>query len=303
MTRTPPIVVGLDGSDRDADALALARRLARTLGTGILAAHVFPGPETPPPPPDDDPARVAALAMLQEACRELGGVAAWEAAVPGHDVPRALKRLAADEAAPVLVVAASHHGVLGRIAPGSVPERLLHDAPCAVAVAPKDYAARDLRPHTVGVAWHADATAAPAARVATALAARLGATLELVSVLETDVTAAGLAMYQPVAVPEAMATQRRHLQEELERAAETIGFRGPVLTRILDGARVRELALETEHLSLLVTGTHGRGPAAELLAGGVSGPLTRHSHCPLLVVPEAAEAQLLEALTPAPAAA
>lgn len=303
MTRIAPIVVGLDGSDRDADALALGRRLARTLGTGILAANVFAGPESPPPPPDDDPARLAALAMLQDACRQLGGVAAWQAAVPGHDVPRALKRLAADESAAVLVVAASHHGALGRIVPGSVPERLLHDAPCAVAVAPKGYADRDLRPHTVGAAWHSDDTASAAVHVAGALAARMGAALELVSVHETDMAAASLAISQPMAVPVVSDVQRRHLAERLDALASGLRLDVPVVTRMLDGARVPELARETAHLSLLVTGTHGRGPAAELMAGGVSGPLTRHSDCPLLVVPAAAEAPLLEALGAAPAAA
>ena len=51
-------------------------------------------------------------------------------------------------------------------------------------------------------------------------------------------------------------------------------------------------------VGVLVTGSHGRGPVAELIAGGVSGPLTRHSACPLLIVPPASEKVLLAGLTP-----
>jgi nucleotide-binding universal stress UspA family protein len=61
---------------------------------------------------------------------------------------------------------------------------------------------------------------------------------------------------------------------------------------LLEGDPAAELAKATEDLDLLVTGSRRYGPLRSTLAGGVTGPLLRAAHCPVIVVPRGIEAPL-----------
>ena len=61
--------------------------------------------------------------------------------------------LAEERGAALLVLGSSHHGAIGRIALGSTADRLLHGAPCAVAVAPVGFAERMRGIDRVGAAF------------------------------------------------------------------------------------------------------------------------------------------------------
>ena len=137
-----PIVVGIERSERSRDGLALARTLGQTLGAALLLVSVYPV----------DPGTVAgamgayARALEAEADGALESMAALLAdvdyelrAVPCTSVARGLQDIASAEDALAIVVGPSHRGGLGRIVPGSIGQRLLHGAPCPVAVAPRGY--------------------------------------------------------------------------------------------------------------------------------------------------------------------
>jgi nucleotide-binding universal stress UspA family protein len=63
--------------------------------------------------------------------------------VPESSVPRALRDVAIDERADLIVLGACHRGMAGRALGLGTAQRLLRDAPCAVAIAapPVDQAA------------------------------------------------------------------------------------------------------------------------------------------------------------------
>ena len=88
--------------------------------------------------------------------------------IPDEDPVAGLRELALKESADLLVLGATHRGAPGRLIPGSVTERLLMNAPCAVAVAPHNYARTE--PHLgfglVGVGYDGS----PASRAALAFA-------------------------------------------------------------------------------------------------------------------------------------
>src|SRR5690349_16356272 len=63
----------------------------------------------------------------------------------GTSVPRAIQRLAEDEAAELIVAGTTTRGALGRLVPGSTAERLLHGAQSAVAIVPPGWTARPIR--------------------------------------------------------------------------------------------------------------------------------------------------------------
>ena len=103
-----------------------------------------------------------------------------------------LQTVAEDEAVDLIVVGSTRTGRMGRVLPGSTAERLLHGAPCPVAVAPVGY--RDAVDHPlrrIGVAFDGSDEARAALRAGVVLAASSGAQLDVVTVL--DVMGFGLA--------------------------------------------------------------------------------------------------------------
>lgn len=154
------ILIGVDDSPRSEDAVAFAGTLAAASGATVVLACAFPY--------DDTPSRVAnpelrallgaqAEETLRRAAARLEGVdpaRVKTVAVASTSAPHALDRLAESERAELIVVGATHTGHLGRIFPGSTAERLVHGAPCPVAVVPGGYRPPPAgRPAQVGVAY------------------------------------------------------------------------------------------------------------------------------------------------------
>jgi nucleotide-binding universal stress UspA family protein len=108
--------------------------------------------------------------------------------VGGVSAPRALTEIAEDERADVVVIGSTHRGGIGRVLPGSVGERLLQGAPCAVLVAPRGFAKRSepFAIRTIGVGYDGRTESTHARDVATGLAADLGATVATITVEEGE---------------------------------------------------------------------------------------------------------------------
>ena len=194
----------------------------------------------------------------------------------------ALRELAAREHAQLLVIGASKRGLVGRALPGAVTDRLLHDAPCPVAVVPAGREPERLR--VIGVAF----TDTPDGRAALALAERLAfaadARVRVLSVAEPPeplvaLTVDELALdYVRLAHEEAAETAVRR---GLDRLPENRSAGG----RTLAGDPVEALAAVSEELDLLVCGSRAHGPLRTAVAGGTSHALVRRAACPVIVVP------------------
>ena len=139
------IIVAVDESQGSRDAIALASTLAGVTGSTLTFANVFPY--------DLEPSRAANGEFeeylrqdsreLLERLRDAHGNASVELkAVANASAAHGLHELAEREDADLIVVGSTHTGRAGRVLPGSTAERLLHGAPCPVAVAPKGYAER-----------------------------------------------------------------------------------------------------------------------------------------------------------------
>src|SRR3954452_7393773 len=157
-TRLPgTIVVGVEGSERSDDALALARLLARLAEGELLLVNAYPHDEAQggvPNPEYEAYVRTESAALLQ---RYVGGpadVAVRTLSVPSLSPARALHEAAERNGAAALVVGPTHRASAGRVSTGSVADRLLAGAPCPVASAPAGYAAsQPRRVGRVGVAF------------------------------------------------------------------------------------------------------------------------------------------------------
>ena len=276
-----PIVVGVERSDRSRDALALARTLARALTTRLILVAVHTGD-------------VQSRAMAQEAeaalewvARPLSGVVVESRTVACNSVPHGLQRIAEAEGALAIVVGPSHRGPIGRIVPGSVGERLLHGAPCPVAVAPRGYwgeAYAGIK--TVGVGYTAVPEAVEALNAAVGLAARTGAAVRVLSVVEPPTVSATLPLGWGIG--ELEETERADLTGRIAHAIEGVAAPVQISGAVVDGYADDELAHLSRDVDLLVCGSRGQGLVGSVMLGNVSTGVLRKACCPVLVVPRGA---------------
>ena len=181
-----PIVVGLALDDRNAAPMALGGLLARVSGGSLALVHAYPyEPLTVPLPDYEDELRDDSLAALRRAAEHLDGE--FEVTVHAHariSAAYGLHDAAERLGASAVVVGSSHRGRLGRVLSGGVAARLLHGAPCPVAVAPVDYAGPDEDSLRIAVAYDGRLESREALETAVALARGGRGTVSTVTVEE-----------------------------------------------------------------------------------------------------------------------
>jgi nucleotide-binding universal stress UspA family protein len=280
------IVIGYDGPDRGGEAVALATTLRDPRRGSLLLVSAYPpvmysnGYVLP------DNALEPTEAMLDAACTQLAdGIPVRTLAVPAGGA-RALTETAEREHADLVVVGSSRHGAVGRVLPGTTAERLLHGAPCAVAVAPRGYQPAEI--HAIGVAYDGSAEAEAALEAAEALALELGATLNVYIVIEPvpatgSMIAAGTGSEWPSVTAKEHA---RRLQRKV-RGGAPAGLQ--LETALLHGRAAERIAYCCAGVTdLLFVGSRGYGPLRRALLGSVSGELVRTAGCPVVVMPRSA---------------
>jgi len=265
------ILVGFDGSVGSRDALALARSLAAADRASLsLLACV------------GDVSGTGSEEGLAAAARELlGGRQHSLRVIAGVPAPKALVEAAAEAGADAIVIGSTHRGALGRVLPGSVGERLLQGAPCAVVVAPRDYAGRNhFGIGELGVGYDGRPEARDALHLAASLASDLGASLRLI--------AADRPIEPHDLLPGDLPPTREELDAALERALAALGDEVDASAEVVSGPPATVLAERGVELDLLVIGSRGYGPVRHTLLGGVSAEVARTAPCPVMVVPRSA---------------
>jgi nucleotide-binding universal stress UspA family protein len=283
---TPPVVVGVDGTDSGLDAAALAVRLAKATGAPLLVVCVYPEEPRPGAGPDAE-VRRHADAALEAARASLGadGTAEFRA-MPSTSPARALAELAEQDGAAVVVVGSSNRGAIGRVVSGSTAERLLHGTACPVAVAPRGYRRRTDPLRALAVAYVDTPEGHEAVRVAADLAARSGLPLTLHSVIAVSTN-----WFVPPAVrhqDEALVPEevRQLYREALDEALARVPGGVRTAAELHYGDVVDELSMLGERgADLLLCGSRRYGPVRRVLLGSVSSALVRQSSVPVLVVP------------------
>jgi len=308
-----PVLVGYDPRTLDQAPVHLGVMLSRRTGAPLIVASVQEGlrpialgsEQTVPfavTAADEElvPDCLPEVQLLQQELElELEGVEVKCRALLGASVPAALHEAAEAEHAGLLVVGSTRRGRIGRTLPGSTAERLLHGAPCPVAVVPHRWT-RDGEPETIGVAFVDTEEGRDALRGAHALARSLGARLRVLTVVRPT-----LSMY---AETEAQTATRRakHFEDVLgEHKAKAIRAAERALAEFDGGAEAvvdgfigdpAEVLVDlSQHLDLLILGSRGYGPLRAVLLGGVSRRVVDDARCPVIVLPRGVE-WALEAL-------
>jgi nucleotide-binding universal stress UspA family protein len=294
------ILCPTDFSEFSTAAVAYAAALATTYGATLKLLHVAtPFPVVAPYSNLPGPVRVydihrdqAVEALQTEATRLRGdGVTVDTEVRDGHVVREILA--AADGFAADLIVLGTH-GREGfeRLVLGSVTEKVLRKASCAVLTVPGSALGRARAP----VAWTRilcahDGSSASRAGVAYAasLAERTGARLTLVSVVEAlpyggDFTGPAFAAFH--------ADRERHAVEALDAALPpATRSRLHVDDRVVYGKpaqQILDVAVQ-EPPDLIVLGVQGRGALDQLMFGSTANHVVRHAQQPVLTVRSRAE--------------
>jgi nucleotide-binding universal stress UspA family protein len=280
-----PVVVAVDGSSRDADALVLGGRIADLFGATIVVAHAHPHERLGSLLGEGEEER--ALRSLTEQVRErvaadLEGADVVIRLLADRSPARALHRLAVADGARMIVVGASERGRVGLIRPGSTSERIIQGSPYPVAVAPPDFASSDpITLERIGVGFDGQPPARIALAEAVTLAAAARARLRVIAVFE-PIAFGHLVVAPPHNLETVNATERSQLERRLRDAvADIAGIDAESV--LLDGNASDRLTEQTRTLDLLVVGSRGYGPLRSVLLGGVSGHVIRTARCPVVV--------------------
>lgn len=284
------ILAGVDLKAGGRDALALARMLQHAGGGELMALYVYPYDRSIP--------LLGALtieAILPEQLQseldselESTGTHARPMIVSHPSPSHALHAIAEREEADLIVVGSSARAGVDRVLAGDDAIGTLHGAPCAVAIASKDYATKATEPKVIGVGFNASPEAQAAVNVAAALAERLGAQLRIVAALNVD-PAIG-PFYYAAQWAETWTAARAETRTRVEALAATLNVPADVV--VIDGNAAKALSRLSPELDLLVLGSRRFGTLARVAMGSTSTRVAKHPSCPVLVLPR--ETRLVE---------
>ena len=189
--------------------------------------------------------------------------------------------------ASLVVLGSSRRGHVGRVLPGAVTDRLLHGAPCPVAVAPVGFSFEDADERAaalIGVAFTDTPDGHAALARGCTLAARARGLVRVLTVSEPvdPLIAGGL---DAGALEVVRSARDDAAATVLRRGLDAVSVGRSAGGEILTGQPADALAAASADLDLLVCGSRGYGPLRTLLLGGTSHALVRKAACPVLVVP------------------
>ena len=253
-----PVIVGVDGSERSAEALALADLLGPALGRPVVIAYVHPYGRLSDLLSENEYevlVREVAELTFDQIREHLPSVPERRMQLISDKSPAAgLHALAEREAAALIVIGSSHRSNIGRILVGGTGERLLSGASAPVAVAPAGYTAAARGIQLLGCGFDGPQEARRALAWAAQLARTASARLRVLSVHEATLPAS-LAVGGGLATASINDILRRERQEERAHAVAALDPDIDASERSLDGDAPELLARESGELDLLVVGS------------------------------------------------
>jgi nucleotide-binding universal stress UspA family protein len=286
-----PILVGYDAGRGDRAPLEFGLAAARFTGAPLIVASVHssvaglggPGAGVVEEQLEEGPGE--SLNQLADELRQQG-VNVECRSLPGTSAARALHEAAEEFGAGLLVVGSTERGGIGRVLPGSTAQRLMHGAPCPIAVVPHSWQ-RDGGLRTIGVGYVDTVEGHNALDNAIALARRSGAKLRVLSAAKegpvTGTYGGGDALTPATRYEDFASALRVSAEQAVEAATRDVsGLEIEPDASVGDPADF--LIAASEQLDLLICGSRGYGPARAVLLGGVSRRVVSEARCPVIVL-------------------
>jgi nucleotide-binding universal stress UspA family protein len=298
------IAVGYPPEGRERAALNLAAMLARSAGDDLLVCTVVPAPWFP------SPARVDAeyQAYLDDVAQQALDRARADLPADGsatfsvhraRSAPSGLLEVAKQHDATLIVLGSASGGVFGRIAFGSVTDRLLHSSAYPLALATRGFrSGPGGRVTRVTVAYGGSDQADDLVVAAGVVAARMGATLRLASfaVQPPPPTTTRFRVEEEEVVADWAAGIEAAAQKAIQQATDLNAAPSSLEVVIAYGEDWDEALddIEWRDGDVLAVGSSTVGPAAQVFLGSRAGKIVRHSPVPVVVVPRVAAEELAD---------
>jgi nucleotide-binding universal stress UspA family protein len=287
-----PLLVGYDPRTEDRAPVAFGVAAARFTGAPLIVGCACAGGRRDEDLPDD---AKDALDRVREALAS-EGLSILVRELPSTSAARALHEAAVSDDAGLVIVGSTRRGTVGRVLPGSTAERLMHGAPCPVAVVPLGWETRGgLR--TIAVAYVDTEEGGEALRGAHALARRAGAKLRVITVAQRnmgmlDETEPRVGVQPGKETSEIEGEHRVAAESEARAAVQALGDGVEVEVDGFTGDPADALIRVSENVDLLICGSRGYGPIRAVLLGGVSRRVAAEAHCPVIVLPRGVSSSL-----------
>jgi nucleotide-binding universal stress UspA family protein len=299
------VLVGLPRDERATAAVHLGVLLARSLDVALLVCTVVPPPWPPGMGRIDAEYQEYLDRSAQEAIERARGLVPADRAADflvarARSTSAGLLEVAREHAARLLVLGSSTAGVLGRVAFGSVADRLLHTSPLPVVLGPRGFRCRPgATVRRVTAAFGATDGADELAVAVAGVAARAGAALRVASFAvrpRTPLTA-GIGSRAEDAVAHEWAADveraQRAVLEQVEKLPRRPSAVGAVVGHGADwGTAIEDVGWDDG--DLLAVGSSTAGPLEHVFIGSRSSRIVRHSPVPVVVVPRGAARALAE---------
>jgi nucleotide-binding universal stress UspA family protein len=295
------VQAAVDGLPRSRDAAALAQTLAEAGDADLLLVGAYQDPLLPLPlvvSRDAHPGRDAQLALAT--ARTHWARRGHTETVPDFSPARAIRRMARDRGADLLVLGSGRQVRYGRAGAGRTGRQVLHGASCAVAFAAVGLHESDDRLRRVVVGVDGGPEAHVALRAAADLGRCAGATVTAVAVVDDRLDVHGWPpelFAELIDWEEVVELRRRRLTTHLEKLVAATD--PPVRREVRTGDPATELYDVAAGADLLLIGSRGWGLLDRIAIGSTAEALAHDAPCSLLVLPRISTRPKREARTAA----
>ena len=288
------IIAGFSATRQSSAPLHLAVELAQTTGEKIVAAAVL---ESPSVVGGDQLEREYRTHLTSQTLRSLEGViAGMRSSVDitpevhhSSSIPRGLMELTAEHGAGTVVLGSSSTGLIGRIALGSVTERLVHTASVSVAIAPRAYPRSALPVQRLTAAFGGASDHTDLIRTVAEMAAKWNAQIRIASfTVRPPWMFGGSIEHFAEDLVTKQWTQRTTtaVERQLREARESLSI--PDVDLVIGsgidwGDAVNDVAWKSG--DVLVLGSGAAGPRAQVFLGSAAAKILRHVPVPVMIVP------------------
>ena len=288
------ILAGFSSSRQGGAPLNLAVQLARTTGEKVIAAVIIERALPPGIDPIEDEFQqhvatqaTAALDRVIDRVRDNSDISV--VVHQSTSIPRGLMELVDHHHADLVVVGSSSSGLLGKVALGSVTDRLVHTAAVPVAIAPRGYPSSPLPIQRLTAAYGGAADAVGLIATTADLAKRWSARMRIASF-----TVRPLRMFGGTIEPSAEdLVVRQWTRQTMDAALKQLNeARATIAIPDVDvvvgaGTDWREAVdgITWESGDMLLLGSGAAGPMAQVFLGSVAAKIIRHAPVPVMIMP------------------
>jgi nucleotide-binding universal stress UspA family protein len=288
------ILAAFSASSRGNAPLNLAAQISRSTGAKVVAAAVVERPWPPRGDPvEDEYLRYVTKQVTESLERAVDGLPKdVEISTVIHQassIPTGLIELAEANQSRLVVVGSSSTGLLGRVALGSVTERLVHTAAVPVAIAPRGYPQSTGRIRRLTAAYGGEADVNGLVPTAAELAKEWSATLRIVSFTVRPVKAFRGIIESSAEDLVVEQWTRRTIADITTRLNEirehmTVPDVDVVVGTGYDwGSTVESVSWAAGDMLLLGSGAAAQ--SAQVFLGSAAAKILRHAPVPVMIVP------------------